>query len=312
MSVAPGLVVACLLLLMLLGIFIVVYALVRLVKSGYGGAKSDFSIPIGSKKIELKGPAWLVLVAIGVLMVASPVLAAYTQKYPDATVPSPSVQRVQENEDLPEEDNPAFVFISDLSILDLRQAQSVPWYTSFRHLFNPSKEERTKPAILRNVMVVRKTAQANDLVISYSTTGALIVRCLTHDATYKEKRVTQNGTTTDTWALTINVSAMPVNVDFEVIVEATYFDAFSDPNGSDYSTYGNKQPDPENLSVVLIFPDDKPMKSVHIKEFPPNHGPGTDFQGSARRRPEQGGGPTYYWTTTNSRSGYYYTLAWDW
>ncbi len=298
---------------MLLGIFIVVYSLFRLVRSKHGSAESDVSIPlIGSKKIELKGPAWLILVAIGVLMVASPVLAAFSQKSADVTVPPISVQRVQENEDLPDEDNPSFRFISDLSILDLRQSQSVPWYTSFRHFLNANEKEQVRPTVLRNIMVVRKTAAVHDLVISYSTTGALAVRCLTHNATYKEKRVTQSGTTTDTWALVIDVSAMPVNVDFEIVVEATYFNAFSDPRGSDYSTYGNKQTDPENLSVALIFPENKPMKSMNIMEFPPNGGPGMEFQGMERKYPEDGNGPTYYWTTTNTRSGYYYKLAWTW
>lgn len=313
MSIPSSLVVVCVVLLMGLGVFVIIYALIRLVRVKSAGAESNFLIPfLGEKKIELKGPAWLLLVAMGVLMVASPILTVFAQRPSDVTVPPITVQRVQENEDLPEENNPSFQFVSDLSLLDLRQSQEEPWYAIFRHILDADKNQRIKPSVLRNIMVIRKLAPANELVLSYSTSGKLYVRCLTHAATYKEKEITQNGKSTDTWALIVDVSAMPLNTDFDVIVEATYFNAFSDSTGSDYSTYGNKQDAAENLSVVLFFPESKPMKSVDVIEYPPNGGPGTPFQGSARQHPEEGGGLTYYWTTNNTRSGYYYKLAWTW
>lgn len=314
MQVASGLIVACLMLLMLLGIFIVAFAVLKLANDKKAASQSNFSLPwFGNQKLELKGPAWLLLVAIGVIMIASPVIAAFAQKSPDETVPPITVQRVQENENLPEENTDAFRFISDLSILDLRQSQTVPWYTAFKRIFGVGSSQKVRPTVLRNVMVVRRTTNAKNLVLSYSTSGSLSIRCLTQDATYSEKRVTQSGNTTDTWAVTVDVSAMPMNTDFEVIVEATYFDAFSRADTSYYSTYGNKQNDQENLSVLLIFPDDKPMKRLlSVTEYPPNGGPGEGFMGVQHCFPPSQSGPSYYWTTTNTRPGYYYRLAWDW
>lgn len=313
MSIAPSLVVACLVLLMLLGIFIVIYAIVGLARSNKAGDESESSIPwLGGKEIKLKGPAWLVLVAIGSLMVASPLVAAFAQKPSDVTVPPITLQRVQQDERLPEENNPSFLFVSDLSVLDLRQSQLTPWYKAFQPFASADEKKKVKPTILRNIMVVRKIAPANELVVSYSTSGTLVVRCLTHEATYKEKQVTQSGSSTDTWAVSIDVSAMPIYSNFEVIIEATYYNAFSDAHGSYYSTYANKQTESEDLSVALIFPDDKRMKSLTVMEYPPNGGPGASFSGIGRGFPPENKGNSYYWTTKNTRPDYYYKLAWTW
>jgi len=297
---------------MILGAFVVIYSLIRLALSSRAGAESNVAIPwFGGKKIELKGPAWLLLVAIGVLMIASPLLTAFAQKSSDVTIPPITVQRVQENERLPDENYASFRFVSDLSMLDLRQSQKTPWYSYFRSFLNEDEKKKIKPAILRNVMVVRKVLPADEMVFSYSTSGTLVVRCLSHPANYKEKQVTQNGMTTDTWAITVDVSAMPMNSNFEIIVEATYYDSFSNPGSSYYSTYANRQDENEDLSVALTFPDDKPMKNMTVMEFPPNGGPGTIFGGSGRAYAEPKG-LNYYWTTINTRSEYYYKLAWSW
>jgi hypothetical protein len=60
---------------MLMGAFVVIYGLLGLARSSRADPSgvSDFTIPwFGGKEIELKGPAWLLTVAIGALMTASP------------------------------------------------------------------------------------------------------------------------------------------------------------------------------------------------------------------------------------------------
>jgi hypothetical protein len=312
MPVASGLLVGCLALMMLMGAFVVIYGLLGLARSGRTGPSgvSDFTIPwFGGKEIELKGPAWLLTVAIGALMTASPVLVVFAQKPTDITAPPITVERVQG--DLPEENGASFRFFSDLSVLDLRRSHQTPWYSHLRLFENSEEAEKIKPAILRNVMTLEKVKDESKLILHYSTTGTLVVRCLTQRATYMETLVTGNGTSTDTWAVNVDVGAIPMNTKFEIIIEATYYNQFVGVEGSAYSTYANEQTDPEDLSVAIIFPDDKPMKGVSVMEYPPSHAPGAKFAGMAREFTDRKG-LTYYWTTINTRSNYFYTLNWSW
>jgi hypothetical protein len=212
---------------------------------------------------------------------------------------------------LPEENGASFRFFSDLSVLDLRRSQQTPWYSHLR-LFESSEEaEKTKPAILRSVMTLEKIKDERKLILHYSTTGTLVVRCLSQPATYEETVGPEHGTLTDTWAVTVDVGAIPMNTKFEVIVEATYYNEFVGVNGSAYSTYANEQTDPEDISVAIIFPDDKPVKGVNVMEYPPSQAPGAKFAGMAREFTDRKG-LTYYWTTINTRSDYFYTLNWSW
>jgi len=315
MPVGSGLLIGCLALMMVIGAFVVIYGLLGLARSGRSGALgvSDFTIPwFGGKEIELKGPAWLLAVAIGALMTASPVFVVFAQKPNDITAPPITAQRVMGT--LPEENGSSFRFFSDLSVLDLRRSQQTPWYSHLR-LFESSEEAaKTKPAILRNVMILEKIKDERKLIMHYSTTGALVVRCLSQPATYEETIGPEHGVLTDTWAVIVDVSALPVNTKFEVIVEATYYNQFVGPNGSAYSTYANEQTDPEDMSVAILFPEDKPLKGVNgvnVMEYPPNNDSGAKFAGMAREFADSKG-LTYYWTTTNTRSDYFYTVNWSW
>lgn len=314
MSILSSLVSACLVVLMLLGLFVVIYSLVKLAHSGQGtnNSNSNISIPLlGGKTIEIKGPAWLIVTAIGSLMIGSPVLAAFAQKSSDVTIPPDTVQRVQESERLPDENLESFQYIRDLSILDLRESQRTSWASFTRAIFSKEERKKIKPAVLRNIMTLRKSKPANSLILTYSTSGTLVVRCISHHAIYQEKVSTRENKTTDLWAVTVDVSAMPLDTDFDVIVEATYYNGFSDSAGSDFTTYANKQKSNEDVSLAILFPDTKPMKSISIMEFPPTGGDGVRLTAAAREYRDPSG-LSYYWTTTNTRSDYYYKFSWTW
>ena len=160
-------------------------------------------------------------------------------------------------------------------------------------------------------MTLRKVLPASTITLTYSTSGLLDIKCLTQRADYRKLTVTENGKNVERWAVIVDISAIPIETNFDIVVEATYWNAFSDVEGSDYSTYAHKQTDPEELSVILIFPDNKPMKSINILEFNPDGSNGTQFQGEEQKYegPQQ---LTYYWKTTNLRPEYYYTFAWKW
>jgi hypothetical protein len=299
--------------MVIIGAAAMVYALIRISKPANPDDKSNISIPIpGLGKIELGGPSWLILFAVGALMVAFPALVVFAQQTPKTTTPGITDQKVQQAERLIEENVSSFQFVSDLSILDLRQSQETPWYVPIRALFSKDAKQFIKPAILRNVMVVKRRTAAKDLVLTYSTSGTLVLRCLSHAATYQENKEPQDGKPTDTWAVIVDVSSEPMNKEFQVVVEATYYDAFSRPDQWSYSTYGNRQDEDEELSVLLVFPDKKPFSEIDVQEFPPNGGQGGPFSGLARSYPPTPDGKSYYWVTTNRRSDYHYTMRWRW
>lgn len=72
MSIPASLVTLCFLLMMVLGAFLALYSLLRLARFRRL-EPSEVTLPW--LKVELKGPAWLVLVLIGSVMMASPIIA---------------------------------------------------------------------------------------------------------------------------------------------------------------------------------------------------------------------------------------------
>jgi hypothetical protein len=165
--------------------------------------------------------------------------------------------------------------------------------------------------VLKNYMVVKKVSPANDIHLTYGTSGRLDVRCLTHAAQFRRAVRTIDDMTTETWEVIADVSQVPVGQEFEIAVEATYWNGFRGALGDDYTTYAQKQSEPEQLSVVLLFPEDKPFKSTSVIEYAPGSQNGSPFQGQAANWP----GPnnqTYYWTTVSQRPEFYYKISWTW
>jgi hypothetical protein len=307
MSIPGFLILCCFVVLMLSGIFVLIYSIVRLTRRDT--SPSQLSLP--GVKIELKGPAWLLSAVIGAVMLASPIIAAEFQKPANVTVPPPpsSVQSVRS---IPDPTYESFRFIRDVSLLDLRSVTAAPWYASIPGWQLIGGGGRIKPAVLKNYMVVRKVAPANEIHLTYGTSGKLDVRCLTHQARLrKAPNMSEDKAVGETWEVIADVSAVPVGQEFEIAVEATFWNGFSGEQGDDYTTYGHKQTEPEDISVMLLFTDGKPFKNVGVTEYGPDSTEGTPFQGQQRAWP----GPenqTYYWSTTSQRPEWYYKLSWTW
>lgn len=305
MTIPSLLVILCFITLMILGGFMLVYSIIRLTKRN---APSQLSLP--GLKIELKGPAWLLSAAIGSIMLASPIIAAAFQKPDNVTIPPPpaSVQQVQS---VPDPTYDAFRFVRDVSILDLRGVTSAPWYKQIPGWQWFDRKPRIKPGVLKNYMVVRKVSPANEIHLTYGTSGRLDVRCLTHAAQYRRAVRTIGEDTAETWEVIANVSQIPVGQEFEIAVEATYWNGFRGAQGDDYTTYAHKQSEPEQLSIILFFPEDKPFKSATVTEYAPGSQTGSPFQGQAANWPGANN-QTYYWTTISQRPEFYYKISWTW
>jgi hypothetical protein len=115
-----------------------------------------------------------------------------------------------------------------------------------------SKKQRIKPAILKNYMIVKKVDTASFIHLTYGTSGKLNVRCPTHQATFREFERITDGKLTETWEIIADVSTIPIGQEFEIVVEATYWNAFSGKDGDDYTTYGHDQTEPENISIIAF------------------------------------------------------------
>jgi len=305
-SIPGPLVTLCFLILMVLGAFLSLYSLLRLAR--YRRLEPS-QVTLPWLKIELKGPAWLVLIVIGTVMLASPIIAAALQQPASVTMPPASVQHVQK---INHTDNPAFQVIRDVSLLDLRDSQAASWYPrllTWLHL--RSKKQRTQPTVLKKYLVVRKLAPADNFQMPFATTGLLDVHCVTHSAIYQNSKTIEGSTETDGWNVIADVSTVPVGSEFEIAVEATFWNAFNGEQGDDFTTHARKQDAPEDISTFLLFPQDRPMKDISVTEYPPDGGEGGRFQGSMREW-RGAAGLSYYWTTTNLRPGYYYKYSWKW
>ncbi|MGB0065696.1 MAG: hypothetical protein WBP85_14735 [Terracidiphilus sp.] len=306
MTIPGPLITLCFLLMMVFGAFLVLYSVLRL--AHYRPLEpSEVSLPW--LKLELKGPAWLVLMLLGAVMMATPIIAAALQEPASVTLPPASVQHVQQ---INHTDNPAFEVVRDVSLLDLRESQTASWYSRLlTWLHIRSNKQRIQPSVLKKYLIVRKLAPADNFQMAFATSGLLDVHCVTHSATYQNSKTIEGSQVTDGWNVIADVSTVPVGTEFEIAVEATYWNAFNGDGGDDFTTHARKQDAPEDISIFLLFPQDKPMKNIAVTEYSPDGGTESPFQGSMRewRGPA---GQSYYWTTTNLRPGYYYKFTWKW
>jgi hypothetical protein len=302
MNVPAMLVSLCLFLLMGFGVFVILYSVLRLLRNEQGGVPAGIKLPW--VKIELKGPAWLILAFMGIAMLAAPLIAGALQKPTSVIPPPPSVKKVQR---IPDPSYAAFRFVRDVSVLDLRTAASAPWYTHLPGWKQLDRRPRIRPANLTNYMVVRKVGISNDIHLTYATSGRIDLRCLTHSARYRRAEAKKG----ETWEVIADVSSVAVNEEFEIAVEATYWNAFSGTNGDDYTTYGHNQTDPEELTIIVLFGGDKPFKTIAATAFPPDGTAGESPQGQVQEWPSAGN-QSYYWRTTSRRPEWYYRLSWTW
>jgi len=300
MDVPACLVAVCLVLLMVGGGFVVVFSLTRLTQNAR--SPSRFTVP--GLKLEIRGPAWLISATVGAVMLASPVLAVALQRPANVTTAPASVKRVQS---IPDPNYKDFRFLRDISVVDLRSVTVSPWYTHLPGWKLVDPRPRIRPASLTNHMVVRKVGSASEIHLVYSTSARLDLRCVTHAAGYHESRSGD----ADTWEVIADVSAVPIGSQFEIIIEATYWGGFWGSHGNDYTTYGHNQSEPEDLSILLLFPEKQPFKSVTATEYGPHANEAAAAQGSFEQRSGERN-RTYYWHTISTRPSWFYKLTWTW
>src|SRR5260370_2616142 len=219
-------------------------------------------IKLGNWEFQFTGRAIFQLF-IAVLLIAFPVLLSAAART-SSTAPTPlSYEKVSK---IPEPSYAAFRFLRDTSILDLRGASRGALLS---HL--PLIGKKSNPVNLTDTMAIRKVNATDVISFTYGTSGTLDIRCLNRNCklrTATEKDEHSSGELKQTWDATSDVSDVPVGDEFEIIVEATYWNAFDTPQKQWYATYANEQTEPETVATLLLFPTDKPFGEYSLLAYP--------------------------------------------
>jgi hypothetical protein len=262
------------------------------------------TIKVGKWEFQFSGRAVFQLF-IGLLLITLPILLSATAKAHPAV---PTTRQYQQVDSIPEPSYSAFIFLRDTSILDLRGlAKSslivrMPWLS-----------QKSNPVNLINTMTIRKTAKADFISFTYGTSGKLDVRCLTHKCTFRRAIQADKhdaGVLNETWEVTADVSKIPIGNEFELVVEATYWNAFDAPEKQWYATYPNSQHEAETVATLVLFPENKPYASYSTLAYPHGSTSGQPFIGNSRiaAAPDR---LSLYWEIPESQGNDTYELHWQ-
>lgn len=242
------------------------------------------------------------ITAVGGYLVATlGVRSSSTEKAP--VVPPPEVKTVEQ---LPAGTDEEFELLRDMSIFDLRSWKEVP---------GGAKDTRYSPANYINYLHVKKLRPANKYVAHYATSGyAVDLRCITHQAAVLKRESPQDHPAEDAtkeYAIEVDVSDMPLNVEFLIVIEATYWNGFQGLMEEWAATYTDADISKlGELGLIVLLPEGKPFKSYSL------------WTGSETQRERQyiaphafyadQGGHFLYWSITTRQPNSHYKLRWKW
>ncbi len=287
-----ALILAC-----LIGVLTILWTLYKPPLPSSESARIEFK----GANLRFKGRAIFQLF-LGAALLVAPVLASNTNK--------PAVAFTPPHEDVPRIPDPSyqdFVFLRDISVVDLRGSKAQPLLTWIPHF-----GKKTNPATLVNTMLIKKVAAVDTIKFKYSTSGALDIRCLSHSCVIKHATNSgeyPGGDIKEAWELTADVRDIPIGGEFQMIVEVTFWNAFDTPQKQWYATYSNNQSDLENVSMLLIFPEESPFKDY--KEFTFTEADKTlrPFQGQSKIVPGPGN-HSLYWEVPTAQPNSTFRLDW--
>jgi hypothetical protein len=282
-----------------LGAVILLWTLFRPPSDDSGSGK----ISIGKWQFQFTGRAVFQL-AVGTMFVLFPALLATAAK-PTSIVPA--ARNVQEVDKIPDPSYAAFAFARDLSVLDLREGQKEsPW------ALLPFLKRKSHPVTLTNVMLIQKVSASDVIAFKYATSGRLDIRCLTHECTLKrafEPDEHAAGKLNETWEVVADVRRVREGSEFEIVVQATYWNAFDTPETQWYATYPNNQAAPQTASILIMFPDGKPFKEYSLWSYPHGSSEGQRFKGTSTEIPGPGD-LSLYWEVSNAQGNKTLEVRW--
>ena len=204
---------------------------------------------------------------------------------------------------LKEAEGDAFRLLRDISIFDLRAWKAVPAPLL--------KTQRVSPVSYINYLHIKKIRQADTFIAHYSTSGVAIdLRCITHNARIFQKEMRSHAGNRS-YSLEVDVKAVPLNHEFMIVIEGTYWNSFQNIAKESAGTYID--PDGatlEELALIVLFPESKPFKDYQRMtgedgaDDVPYRGEDSFYADIGRR--------FIYWSIKERQVGRHYTVEWTW
>lgn len=239
------------------------------------------------------------ITALGGYLVARASTSA--QAAPASTVvPEPAVTTVPS---LPSGTDAAFELLRDMSIFDLRSWREVP---------AEAMDSRFSPANYINYLHVKKIRPADTYVAHYGTSGyAVDLRCITHRAKVLRREDTEDEHEKE-YAIEVDVSDMPLNTEFLIVIEATYWNGFQGPADEWAATYTDDDiRELGELGLIVLLPESKPFKSYSLWTGPDGGGADKEYIAPHGFYADKNG-RFLYWSITTRKPRSHYTLRWTW
>jgi hypothetical protein len=192
--------------------------------------------------------------------------------------------------------------VKDVRIIDLRGRVPVP----------PEKKtsDRISSASWVRYILMKKTKAKDFVEFESATTGAGIdARSLTHKyelITTKQAHF-HGSVQVNPVVLRIDISNEPVGQEFLIINEMTYWNAFT---GEDADWAAMHRVQNEEVAMVVLFPNDKPIKSSDFFEYKPGVQP-EPFRGRHRSYTSENG-LVLFWGPEELKRGFVYQVKWRW
>lgn len=281
------------------GIYILVWTLLRPPKDDSGTGR----FKVLGWEFELAGRAIFQIFIAG-LLISFPLLMSAVAH---PTSIAPAARSFQQVDTIPDPSYAAFRFVRDDSILDLRASPTTSILNQAAFF-----GKKSHPANLINSMLIHKVGRSDVISFTYSTSGSLDIRCLTHRCSLRraiQKDQHAGGVMNETWEVSADVSNVSVGNDFEIVVEATYWNAFDTAEKQWYGTYPNLQGEAETVSSIVLFPTDKPFRDFSLWSYPHGSDAGQLFQGDSKIIPSNDK-LSIYWEIPNAQGNRTFEIHW--
>ena len=217
--------------------------------------------------------------------------------------PNPNLKTVPK---LNEEDSEGFQTLRDISVFDLRG-----WKQVSASETNP----RVSPANYINYLHVKKTRDVKLYRAHYATSGTAIdLRCITHEAQVLQQAIPVDhaGQKVKEYEVDVDISSIPVDKEFLIVIEGTYWNSFQNPVEETASTYTtNDIAQLDELSIFVLLPESRPFKGYKLWSQKYGGGERTEYRGDNRLYADKDG-HFLYWSILARNPDHHYQVSWTW
>lgn len=258
----------------------------------------------GIRRLSLGSVLWLLGGAFAALVVSFQVGQWWIENHRgerNIVVPPPSVLKIV---DLPTPSSVGTDLLKDISVFDLRAWVPVQ---------GADRNRRISPVNYINYLHLRKTKAVGKYIIHYGTGGyAIDLRCVTHSFVVYQRNASPQHLQGKEYAVEVDISHEQVDKEFLIVVEATYWNGFSNIESESASTYTDRDINSlGELALIVLFPETKPFTSYELLEgssdtenVTPYRGVHAFYADSNKR--------FIYWSVRQREPDHHYKLQWGW